>query len=574
VVAGCDGRRARYNWPMSFNKLLVIGIDGAPHPLIEQWAAEGLLPGIAKLIQRGSFGVLNSTIPVHSPTAWASFITGLNPGRHGVFDFVRREPGSYRLGVVRADQFPGASIWRLLSEHGRRVGVINVPMTYPPEPVNGYLVSGLGTPDFANYTYPPELQAELDSSGYRVNKKFYFTRDRQDEWLDDIMSMTDKRGETAMRLLREKPWDFFMVVFRNSDEICHFFWHHMDKTHPQHNPEAPDRYKTAILDLYVKIDHWVGRLVESAGESVNVVVMSDHGAGPLYRDVFLNEWLWQRGWLALRSGVTDQKGWAHNAARLGLTRARISNALTRMNMHRLEVAIKRLLGDRIYVLPRDERPEFHNAIDWSRTQAYSFGYYGQIFINLKGREPEGIVEPEMYETLRDEIAQQLMTLVDPEDGQPVVDRVYKKEELFQGRYLADAPDLLMIMRGLTYITRMGYEFAGRRGELFREPYTDETGGHRLEGILIAAGPDIQQGHLSEQSILDVPPTLLQLMDCPIPGYMDSRPLSSIFTESFLTRQPPVFVETEIQTRREVEGSWGAAAEADVAERLKQLGYLG
>ncbi len=559
---------------MSIHKLLVIGIDGAPHPLIEKWAAEGQLPNLARLIERGGFGVLRSTIPVHSPTAWASFITGLNPGQHGVFDFVRRDPDSYKLSVVRADQYPGASIWRLLSEEGRRVGVMNVPMTYPPEPVNGFLVSGLGTPDFSRYSYPPELQDELETEGYQVNKKFFFVRDRQDEWLDDITAMTDKRGETAVRLMKENPWDFFMVVFRNSDEICHFYWHHMDESHPQHDPAAPPRYRTAILDLYRQIDHWVGEIVAAAGEDVNVVVMSDHGAGPLYRDVFLNEWLWREGWLTMREEATPRRGWLRAMQRLGLTRARISDTLTRLDMHWLETAIKRALGDRIYVLPRDERPEFHNAIDWSKTKAYSFGYYGQIFINLQGREPDGIVPPEGYEALRDEIAQRMMTLVDPEDGLPVVDRAYKKEELYHGRYLMEAPDLLAIMRGLTYITRKGYEFAGERGVLFREPYTDETGGHRLEGILIAAGPDIQPGALPERPIVDLTPTLLQLQGCPVPDYMDGEVIDGMLTGAFRAAHPLSVVPAEIRDRDEVAGSWDAAAEADVTERLKQLGYLG
>ena len=561
---------------MSAHKLLVIGVDGVPHPLIERWAASGDLPNLARLIDRGCFGILRSTIPVHSPTAWTSFITGLNPGQHGVFDFVQRIPGTYQLGVVRADQYPGASIWRLLSGQGKRVGVMNVPMTYPPEPVNGFLVSGLGTPDYSRYSYPRELQEELEAEGYRVNKKFFFVRDRQDEWLQDIRSITDKRGQTAVRLIREKQWDFFMVVFRNSDEICHFYWHHLDETHPHHDPDAPQHYKTAILDLYRQIDHWIGEIVRAAGEDVNVVVMSDHGAGPLYRDVFLNEWLWREGWLTMRDEVAAKRGWLRGMQRLGLTRARISDALTRMDMHWLETAVKRVMGDRIHVLPRDERPEFHNAIDWSRTRAYSFGYYGQIFLNLQGREPQGIVLPDDYEAVREEIARGLLSLVDPEDGLPVVDRVYRKEELYHGRYLAEAPDLLAIMRGLTYITRKGYEFAGERGTLFREPYTDETGGHRLEGILVAAGPDIRQSEaaLPERPIIDLTPTLLWLQDCPIPEYMDGEAIEDMLDDDFRAGHLPAIVPSEIHMRTEMEDSWDAAAEAEMTERLKQLGYLG
>jgi predicted AlkP superfamily phosphohydrolase/phosphomutase len=374
--------------------------------------------------------------------------------------------------------------------------------------------------------------------------------------------------------MRERPWDFFMTVFRNSDEICHFYWHHMDPSHPNHDPGAPARYRTAIRDLYARIDHWVGELVAAAGEDANIVVMSDHGAGPLYRDVFLNEWLLGQGYLALRPEAAASVGWHQAMRRVGLTRARISDTLTRLNLHRVEVLIKRALGDRIQVLPRDQRLEFTHAIDWTRTRAYSFGYYGQVFINLKGREPEGIVEPGDYEPLRAAIAEGMMSIVDPDDGLPVVDRVYRKEELFHGRYLEDAPDLLAIMRGLSYITRKGYEFAGERGQLFRAPYTGETGSHRLEGIVAAAGPDIAAGVLPETSIEDLAPTLLYLQGCPIPRYMDGRIIAPAIAPAFSRANEPEYVEWPIGDEVAAEGTWDADAEADVTERLKQLGYLG
>jgi predicted AlkP superfamily phosphohydrolase/phosphomutase len=562
---------------MTQHKLLVIGMDGAPFPLIKKWSEEGHLPNLAKLISRGSFGILKSTIPVHSPTAWSSFITGLNPGKHGVFDFVRREKNSYQLRVIRADQILGASIWRIMSESGRSVGVMNVPMTYPPEEVNGFLLSGLGTPDYSIYSYPPEMTEVLNKQGYRVNKKFFFTPDRQDEWLDDIHAITQKRGETAVKLMQENPWDFFMVVFRNSDEICHFYWHHMDETHPKHNPNAPERYKTAIRDLYKRIDHHIGEIITAAGENTNVIIMSDHGAGPLYKDVFLNEWLIQQGWLRLKDSQVNQREWLKFIHKLGLTRAKISDNLTRYNLHRLEVIIKKLLGDRIYILPRDDRPEFINAIDWSQTKAYSFGYYGQIFINLRGREPEGIVEPgQEYLNLRDKIAQQMQTIVDPGDNNPVVDQVYKKEELFNGDFLGDAPDLLAIMRGLTYITRKGYEFASKRGTIFREPYTAETGSHRIEGILIGAGPDLakKELELKEYDIQDLAPTLLYLQQCPIPNYMDGHIISELITPRFKAQVPPQYSEREIDYKKEQSEYWSEENEAEITERLKKLGYLG
>jgi predicted AlkP superfamily phosphohydrolase/phosphomutase len=557
-------------------KLLVIGLDGAPFDLIQEWSQSGHLPNIANLIKQGSFGVLRSTIPVHSPTAWTSFITGLNPGKHGVFDFVRRETGGYQLRVIRANQIKGGSLWGWLGQNGRRVGVMNVPMTYPPEKVNGFLISGLGTPDYVNYTYPPELTEELNARGYRVNKKFFYTANRQDEWLDDIFAISEERGKTATRLMKENPCDFFMVVFRNTDEICHFYWHHMDESHPRYDPNAPTKYQTAIRDLYQLVDKQVGDIVDAAGENTNVILMSDHGAGPLYRDVFLNEWLWQQGWLKLKREPTSKR-WSVNLLKaLGITRKNISDTLTWLGLHRIEVWIKKILGDRIHILPRDERPEFINAIDWSQTKAYSFGYYGQIFINLQGREPDGIVQPgKEYEDLRQEIAHQLQQIIDPEDGLPVVDKVYTKEELYDGPFLDEAPDLVTIMRGFSYITRKGYEFARERGVLFREPYTEESGSHRIEGILIGAGPDIIPGQsLSEKEIQDLTPTLLNLLHCPIPSGMDGQPIVEMLTPKFRKHHPLEYTDAMQQSQHDESDEWDAETEAEITERLKKLGYLG
>lgn len=557
--------------------MVVIGLDGAAYPLIKRWTESGDLPNLARLIERGNFNVLKSTIPVHSPTAWSSFFTGLNPGQHGVFDFVRRDEDSYQLRVVRANEIKGTSLWKLLGQNGARVGIMNVPMTYPPEPVNGYLISGLGTPDYVPYTYPPELTEELNTAGYRVNKKFFYTPGRDDEWLQDLTHVTNQRGKTAVELLKEKPWDFFMVVFRNTDEIGHFFWRHMDDSHPNHDPAAPAHYKTAILDLYRQVDHWVGEIVAAVGPGTNILVMSDHGMGPLYRDVFINEWLWEKGWLKLKEEASAKKQGHSLMRRLGITRKNISDTLTRLNLHRVEVLIKKVLGDRIQVLPRDERPEFVNAIDWSQTQAYSFGYYGQIFINLKGREPEGIVEPDDYDRLREEIVRELYELKDPEDEQPVVDKVYRREELFHGQSLEQAPDLLTIMRDLTYITRKDYEFASERGILFRHPYTDESGSHHLDGILITAGPAVQAQQTSLPTaphIPDLTPTILHLMNCPVPETMDGKVLEALLTAEYMKNNLIRFTADSGESRSDKDDHWNEDAEAEVMERLKKLGYLG
>ena len=555
-------------------KLLVIGLDGAPYPLIKQWSEEGFLPNTARLIDQGSFGVLRSTIPVHSPTAWASFMTGLNPGKHGVFDFAQREPDSYRLRLIQAHQIHGPKLWHILSQNGRRVGVMNVPMTYPPEPVNGFLISGLGTPAYTTYTYPPELSETLNQQGYRVNKEKFYAPGQEDEWLADIYDTSRRRAETAVQLIQQQDWDFFMLVFRNTDEICHFFWRYMDDTHPLYDPNVPDKHKTAIRDYYQQVDEWTGQIIQAAGKDTNIVIMSDHGAGPLYKDVFLNEWLWQQGWLKMKKTSSHQKASLKMLRQIGLTRQNISNLLTRLHLHRLEILIKKSLGDRIQILPRDERPEFTAAIDWSQTSAYSFGYYGQIFINLRGREPQGIIEPgSEYDSLRREIVQRLSKLVDPMDGQPVVDKIYFKEELYHGEHLNTAPDIITIMRDLTYITRKGYEFAPERGLLFQKPH-HESGGHRFEGILIAAGPDVvNQASLAECKIWDLAPTLLYLLQIQVPHSMDGEVILPLIQPQSLAHYPVVYTDHKYQAIPTQTGVLDDETEQELVEQLKKLGYL-
>jgi predicted AlkP superfamily phosphohydrolase/phosphomutase len=554
---------------------LVIGLDGATLDLIGPWAQAGYLPHLAHIMQAGCHGVMRSTIPVHSPTAWSSFMTGTNPGKHGVFDFVKRQPNSYRLRVVRSSNIRGPSLWQLLSHYGHRVAVMNVPMTYPPQPVNGFMVSGLGTPDYKPFTYPPDMSDDLRARGYRVNKeKFYHPADKE-AWLADIYDTSEKRARIALELMAEHEWDFFMLVFRNTDELAHFFWSYMDPSHPEHDPNADERYRRAILEYYQRVDEWIGQLVEAAGPNTNVFIVSDHGAGPLYKDVFLNEWLIQKGWLTLKKASLPGKMISGVARRLGLTRANISSTLSALHLHCLEVVIKTVLGDRIEILPRDRRPEFVNAIDWSKTKAYSFGYYGQIFINLEGREPQGIIAPgKEYENLRNEIIQELLRLKDPEDGLPVVDQVLKREELFEGPHVSDAPDLLTIMRGLSYMTRKGYEFSEERGRIFRRPYTYESGSHRLEGILLACGPHITSGKkLADVKISDFAPTLLYLSDCPIPPEMDGRVLTEMISPQYAL-QHQVVIKSPEAVEKQVDAGWEPDEEEEIKERLRGLGYLG
>src|SRR3990172_4656204 len=305
-------------------RVLIIGLDGATLDLVRPWAEAGHLPNLHRLMCEGSYGPLRSVLPVLSSAAWASFMTGTNPGKHGVFDFVRRDPQSYALRAVRGDHIQGESLWHILSREGDTVGVMKVPMTYPPEAVNGFLVSGLGTPDDRHFTYPPELAEELRREGHCVNLRTPYQPGKERAVLDEMSTCTERLGRSALRLLERHSPDLFMVLFRETDEVAHFFWRHMDPSHPMHDPARDAPFAAAIRDLYAQIDAIIGRLVQAAGPEATVLVVSDHGSGPLYKDVFINEWLRQNGLLVVRNEPRPARSAAGLAARLGLTREGIS----------------------------------------------------------------------------------------------------------------------------------------------------------------------------------------------------------------------------------------------------------
>jgi predicted AlkP superfamily phosphohydrolase/phosphomutase len=550
---------------------MVIGLDGATLDLIRPWAQAGYLPTLASLMETGGYSRLHSVLPVVSSAAWATFMTGTNPGKHGVFDFVYREARSYRLRPVNRQHIGMPSLWRLLSEQGRRVGVLNVPITYPPEPVNGFLVSGLGTPDFKCFTYPPELSNRLLENGYRVNRRVYYPWSNEEAFLRDTYEITERLTATALSLLAETPWDFFMVVYRDTDDVAHGFWHHMDPSHPDHDPVQSAPYRNVILEFYRQLDKYLGDLVAAAGPDTTVFVVSDHGFGPLYKEVFLNEWLHQRGYLIPRSSSYRQF-----LSRIGLTRNNVSRFLRWAHLGRMERMIKDLLGDHIALLPQTKWADFSEGIDWSHTRAYSFGYQGQIYINLAGREPQGIVAPgSEYEALRDELCRALGELSDPVDGHPVIDRIYKKEDLYWGSNLFQAPDLVIVMRDLAYITRLGYELGGQPGEVFGSSRIHESGGHRLDGVLIAAGPGIIRSTEERPAawLGDVAPTILHLLGCAVPKSMDGRVLREWLIPALADRPVQPFKSALPGSALESEGLT-ASEEEEILERLGDLGYLG
>lgn len=529
--------------------LLIVGLDGATFDLLLPWLAEGHLPTMARWRQEGVCAPLTSTMPPVTPAAWATFMSGKNPGKHGIFDFFHpRSPDLDKPQLVNMTDMKARPFWDYLADAGRRVGVLNVPLTYPPRPVNGFLVPGLLSPDEGATTFPPDLltpyQAELGP--YRLVPHQHYHPRRIDEYVADLRRVTETQIQYALRIVQDHPVDFLIIHFLAPDLAQHKLWHTQDKTHPWYRPELRARYGTAIREIFAQIDRGLAALLALLPADTAVILMSDHGFGPQHEVVNLNNYLLQTGLMSLkpeadvrlRAWSARQKGLSGVAARLARWRGR-----------------ERLLG--------------FADVDWGRTRAYARGHMGQVYLNLQGREPQGIVPTDDYHTVRDEISGLLRSLRHPDSERPLIQTIIPREAAAHGPYLANGPDLHLIMDG--YRT-LAYPLFAADGRLVTQQRLVDSGNHRLEGIFMAAGPGIQRGGAIQGArLLDIAPTALHWLSVPLPDDLDGRVLTEIFTDEFNGRHPLTYQPA--QAARSAPASLPDAAQAGLIERLRDLGYL-
>jgi len=552
------------------DRILVIGLDGVTFDLLKPWVDAGKLPTFKQLMEHGVSGSLLSTTPPLSPLAWMSFATGKNPGKHGIFDFTKRGRDSYDITIVNSEDVHGDMLWEILSKNGKKVGVINVTVTYPPREVNGFLVSGMLTPSLkSTFTFPEDLRIELKRivGTYRFDVEEEFGEGREDIFLKDLYRVTEVREKATLYLMRRFDWDFFMVMFYGTELVQNKFWSYMDPTHPNHDAEEFEKYGETILRYFQRIDQALSKILQNTDEKTTVVIMSDHGHGPLHKVLYVNRWLMELGLLAFKRNLLVQvKKWLgrHNLP------MRIYHVLEKFGLGRIRTAVS--LRRQIDIV--NAFLSFRD-VDWSRTKAYSHGHIGRIFLNLKGREPNGIVEPgEEYNEVRNYIISELCELTDPETGEKVVDQVFTKEEIYAGPEVAEAPDIVFLMKEMKYIAEYG-SFGFHSDSLFGQPILKDSGTHKPEGILIVSGVNVNRGKtLSDSRILDVAPTILYMMRIPVPSDMDGKVLTGIFHEGYLNSHPVEYAEEEILERKAKPLDWSQKEKEQIKERLKRLGYLG
>ena len=561
---------------MDNEKVLIVGLDGATWTVLEPWIEDGTLPNLRRLRQEGAWGDLRSSIPPLTAPAWSSFLTGKNPGKHGVFHFIPlddRPPAEAGAPpTVDGRSIKSSTLWDILGHHGRHVGVMNVPMSYPPRPVNGFIVTGLLTPPGARFfTYPPELSERL--AGYQIDldrfidhKPFARTatgehRKREVEvslqLVHEFYEMEEKRALTALELMDSEPWDVFMVVFAATDRMGHYLWPYHRASDLDDSDFSRDLHD-AIRNVYRRIDEHIGTMVDRAGEDASIIVMSDHGMGPIYhKNTHWNNWLYKQGYVTIESdSQRSPDAWL---LRLGIPRDKI---------RRLVQRIPGLYGSRMV---QKAKKVTTAAIDYQRSQAY----YVRIF------DPVGGIRVNETGPAKDELCDRLIhdlyALTDPETGQPIVRWARRREECFTGPYAEELPDIIVVMH-----PQYGSSdrLSNYSAVVTDRPQIGDPGGHHIEGIFIAHGPQVraQPQPITEAQIEDMAPTILHLLGLPVPGDMDGRVLTDILVADGATPRP-------VKTSPPL-GKWPSEAEATplieeltaanadgVRARLRALGYV-
>lgn len=572
---------------MARNKVTVVGLDGATFDVIHPLIREGRLPFLKKIIDQGASGALTSVIPVNSAPAWGSFSTGMNPGKHGVYYFTERIPGSYNTRFTHSITRSGKPLWMIVNDSGRKVGVINIPVTFPPDMVNGFMISGLDTPSTTcSFTWPENLYDELkqEVGDYAIEPeeaRIVQLKNDKDrfQFINAIRSNTHLRWKCAQYLCEKFSPDLFIIVFTATDRIQHRFWKFMDLNHPHYDRNEAELFKDAIATIYADLDQIIGEVIHGMDDETTLFIISDHGMGVRSdKTIYVNRWLLAEGYLNL-----NVSGKALDRVK-GFTIDRIKKLLN---------LVKRVmsLNQRRWVRRYFHRflrwgfflSEIQN-IDWKATKAYSNELMNAIWINLEGREPLGTVRPgREYEILREEIARKLKGLRDPETGEPIVKAIYTRDEIYHGSEVSKAPDLAIEWNNYTTQTSSlssreeADKFLSRltKEQTSRSALSQSSGEHKPNGILLAYGRGIRKGGRAEGArIIDMAPTILYTMGEKIPRDMDGKILKDIFTDDFLMANEAKFASAEEQrSYRPRETDVTPEDEEKLKERLKSLGYI-
>jgi predicted AlkP superfamily phosphohydrolase/phosphomutase len=505
-------------------KVLIIGLDGATFDVLNPLVEEGIIPNIASLIEQGAYGPMTSTVPPISGPAWLSLATGMKPDRTAIYDFSYKREDSYRLQGITSEDFQGRAVWDYLSAKEKRVGILNYPLCMPPYEVNGFLTAGIGTSSDRQFTFPASLKKEInDVAGgdYELLVPYHDARyDDTELFLSDLQKVLNKQVKVATHLLKNKRWDLFWLVISATDWLQHIMWHHIDENHPLNQGDNSKKMYVRFKEIWGEIDQAIGEFKDIAGQDTNLVIISDHGFGTNDQVFKLNAWLEREGYLERRGRLSRISHIAKNRI--------YSSARTIARGMRLHW----FLSD-LYERGRKAKSVLSSGalgqIELEKSVAFDPGHtipFGGIYIN------DNIIKSAVErQKLAVEIADKLRDWGEEHNLEFDIRSPNRSDDTM----LCDHPDLIVGVNNYRCVV-LKDQF---KGELFEErPFSQRhTGSHRMNGIFIAAGPDISTHRIEGITVYDIAPTILYLFDEPIPVKMDGKVLESIVDSEYLVQHP-------------------------------------
>ncbi len=545
-------------------KILMIGLDGATFDVIDPLIEKGLLPNLAGLISKGASGRILSTVPPISGPAWLSLATGMKPDSTSIYDFTYRKGSGYELQPISSSDFANRAIWDIISKAGKRVGILNYPMLVPPYEVNGFMSAGLWAAADAVFTYPAGLKDELNAAaGGRYELSVNYHKACYEDttlFLDDLERVLTKKLHAARYMMQEKSWDLFWLVLSETDWLQHLMWRHIDPKHPLHEGAKSDRLYDRFKEIWRLIDNAIAEFTDIAGEQADIFIFSDHGFGPNEEVFRLNIWLEREGYLVWKKKSNKTLSGAKSAVSAcckSLAKALRLNKIA-PGLYDYGRKTKSKMIDKII-----------DQIDLDKSIAFDPGHtipFGAIYINDKLAETE-----EARRRLSAEIVGKLQGWARA-NGVKVETR--QKCDLSVGQN-TNGPDVLVSVNDYRCVVIKD----GFQSKVFeRKSYTSRhTGSHRMDGIFIAAGPDIRNCTIEKSHIYDIAPTILYLLQMPVPANMDGQVLTSIVTEQFVGSH-------SVNTSYEIQGEESPASSDEakgltqdeqemIQKQLEDLGYM-
>src|SRR5438105_948495 len=468
------------------SRVLLIGWDGADWRILDPLLEQGALPSLQALVDRGARGILKSTIPTHSWSAWPSFLTGVEPADHGVYDILETVPGTHKQFPVTYRSIRERTMIPDLNAAGRKSLIVNVPLTFPPTDVNGTLGAGGVLPKGRGFPYPSELAADLEKAGapWPINGMSWTTyRNRPDAFLDEVEQITRARIKAQSSIIDNSDWDLAAFVHFSTDRVQHCLSEYIAPDHPDYAQRSKEKVAERIRDAYRMIDDALGQLVAKANDDDLVLFISDHGFQSCTRCVHMDQLLRKLGFLQFtaKNAVLGPMQW-------GPMRQAARKVYDLLGLH--------------------GKVSLPQPVNWPKTRAYTtIRSTGEgVSVNLQGREVDGIVRPEDYDRVRDEVAASIGGFVDPKTGRSPVKKVWRREEVFKGKHLESAPDLL-------FEPAEGYSLTHAKSAVEDADWV--SGDHRIDGVIVAAGPQVRADAFAEPAdLVDIAPTMLAALDAP------------------------------------------------------------